>query len=492
MAEISESYLANLERTIVASIIFDPSGFDEILDQLEVGDFFYPSYREIFQVCKTLHLQGNPLDEEFIRNKMDSRVVSEEEFVYILATNPIANIEAYIKELKNASLKRELHKLANTLREQSLSAELNSLDILEVIEKQIYEISTKSATTDFRDSRAILDSVLSRLQEVKEAGNQEVTGSATGFIELDRATTGFNKGDLVIIGARPSMGKTTLFLNMVTDMLKHAKGVAVFSLEMPAEQLMLRMLSALSSVPLQKLKIGDLDERELEELSSSVNFFEGRDFYVDDGSALNITQLRSKLRKLKSRNPHIDVAVIDYLQLMNGSGSKDRHLEVSEISRGLKMLARELEIPIIALSQLNRSLESRDDKRPILSDLRESGSIEQDADIILFLYRDDVYNERENRNKIAKLEKEGKSKEANEARKQLLNDYKKAQGIYPAEIIIAKNRNGETKEVRIQFNKAFTRFENIASGEQTQSYVPTKDYTPEGDRDSENVSMPGF
>lgn len=486
MAEISQSYYASLERTIIASIIFDPSGFDDILDQLQPKDFSYPSHRNIFEVCMQLHQQDNPLDEEFIKNKMDKKIVSEEEFLFILGTNPIANIEAYIKELKNASLKRELHHLANMMREQSLSSEYSSSDILEVVEKKIYEISTESVQSEFRHAKDIVYSTIERMRELKELGNQEITGITTGFDELNRVTTGFNKGDLVIIGARPGMGKTTLALNIVQHILNHNKGVAFFSLEMPAEQLMLRMLSAITSIPLSDLKIGKLDDEQWSELSRSTNFMMEKDFYVDDGSSLNIAQLRSKLRKLKSRNPNIEIAVVDYLQLMRG-GSKERHIEVGEISRGLKILARELQIPIVALSQLNRGVEGRDDKRPLLSDLRESGSIEQDADIILFVYREDVYKEREQKQKIAKLENDGKKDEARNLKKAMADEFMKNNGVYPVEIIVAKNRNGETKDVNIQFNKRYTRFENKASARQTEVV-----YTPTRDNDLENVSMPGI
>ncbi|WP_104696952.1 MULTISPECIES: replicative DNA helicase [unclassified Helicobacter] len=484
MEEISQSYYASLERTILASIIFDPSNFDDILDQLQPKDFSYPSHQNIFEVCMQLHQQDNPLDEEFIKNKMDKKLVSEEEFLYILGTNPIANIEAYIKELKNASLKRELHHLANVLREQSLSTEYSSSEILEIVEKKIYEISTQSVQSEFRHSKDIIYSTVERMKELKALGNQEVTGVSTGFDELNKVTTGFNKGDLIIIGARPGMGKTTLALNIVQNVLNHNRGVAFFSLEMPAEQLMLRMLSALTSIPLSDLKIGKLDDGQWGELSRATNLMIEKDFYVDDGSSLNISQLRSKLRKLKSKNPNIDIAFVDYLQLMHG-GSKERHIEVGEISRGLKVLARELQIPIVALSQLNRSVETRDDKKPLLSDLRESGSIEQDADIILFVYREDVYREREKKQKIAKLEVDGKKEEARALKKEMADEFTKNNGIYPVELIVAKNRNGETKDVRIQFNKRFTRFENKASPKQSEVV-----YTPTRDNDLEDVTMP--
>ena len=191
------------------------------------------------------------------------------------------------------------------------------------------------------------------------------------------------------------MGKTAFCLNLPQNALDDGRGVAIFSLEMPAEQLMLRMLSAKTSIPLQKLKVGDMDDGQWEHLRNAADLMSKRKFFVDDNGSVDIHQVRAKLRKLKSQQPEIPLAIIDYLQLMGSAGNRDRHLEVSDISRGLKLLARELNIPIIALSQLNRGLESRSDKRPMLSDLRESGAIEQDADMILFVYRDDVYRMRE-------------------------------------------------------------------------------------------------
>lgn len=482
--ELSNSFQANLERTILGAILFDSSVFEKVREEVKNDDFFYPAHRHIYQICEHLYLQNNPLDIEFIKNKIDSKIISDEELLQILAANPIANIESYILSLKEASLKRELHSLAMLIYEQSQNNNLTSQEILDSIEKGIYSIVTQNTKSEFRDAQSIVNSTLARIHELKQKGNQLVTGIASGFIELDKTTTGFNKGDLVIIGARPSMGKTTLILNMAQHMLKNQQGVAIFSLEMPAEQLMLRMLSALSNIPLQKLKVGDLNDSEMTELSVQTEFMAQKEFFVDDGGNLSISTLRSKLRKLKAKNPNIQVAIIDYLQLMHGSNTRERHIEVSEISRGLKILARELQIPIIALSQLNRSLEGRDDKKPILSDLRESGSIEQDADIILFLYRDDIYYMREMNSKLSRLEKDGKEQDAKKQREAILKA--KQKDIENAEIIVAKNRNGETKEVFIQFNKRYTRFENTSS-EKESSYVPTKMMDS-----SIEVSMPGI
>ncbi|PAF54285.1 replicative DNA helicase [Helicobacter sp. 13S00482-2] len=482
MAEIPNSPSINIERVVISSIIFDPSRFDEIKDLLEPKDFFHKPHRNIFEACLELFEQDLPLDEDLIRSKLfDGKKISDEEFLYIIATNPIANIEAYIRELKNASIKREVHSLANFLREKSLDISSNSEEILDDVERQIYNISTKNIQSDFRESEEIVKSTVGMIEMLKARGNNLLRGLDTGFRELNRLTTGFNKGELIIIGARPSMGKTALFLSIAEAiLLKQGKGVAAFSLEMPAEQLMLRLLSSMGSIPLQDLKVGNLSDSQWSELTRCSELMSSKDFYIDDGSSLTVNQLRSKLRKLKSKNQNVEIAIIDYLQLMRGSSSRNeipRHEEISDISRGLKTLARELDIPIIALSQLNRSLESRDDKRPMLSDLRESGSIEQDADVILFLYRDGVYRRKDEEHRLAKLKREGDDKKyQDELQKirRIREEENKNNGFgEPAELILAKNRNGEVRSIKIQYRGIYTRFEDIAQ-ESESSYTPTK------------------
>jgi replicative DNA helicase len=319
---------------------------------------------------------------------------------------------------------------------------------------------------------------------MKARGDSILVGVDTGYAELNKMTTGFGKGDLVIIAARPAMGKTSFALNMVQNLLDKGKGVAFFSLEMPAEQLMLRLLSVQTSIQLQRLRVGDMNPQEYKQLNDAVDKMRHSKLFVDDHGSINIHQLRSKLRKLKSRHPEIEVAVIDYLQIMNGTGGKDRHLEVSEISRGLKMLARELGIPIVALSQLNRGLESRSDKRPMLSDIRESGSIEQDADIILFVYRNDVY--------LYKEEKE-REKEAISAGKEFISKYVEKEEE-EAEIIIGKQRNGPTGHVKLMFQKKFTRFVDkptFGAAQIVYESIDMKSATMNLDDESVgNVSMP--
>lgn len=453
-----------IERQLIASVLFDPSGFDEIRDNLRVDDFLHIAHQHIFSVCLELKSQSLPIALNFVSSRLiGEKFVSEEELLSIASADPIANIAGFIKEIKSYSTKRRISRLIGSMGKKLGDPSLHSDNILEEIEREIYEISQKGAQTDFQDSGSIVKQALQGIDEQKLNGNGYVTGLATKFHELDKVTTGFNQGELIIIGARPSMGKTALILQMAQAFLNKDNGVAIFSLEMKATDLMLRMLSSLTSLPFQDLRAGRLVDKELESLARNAEFMITRPLYIDDGSMLSIGQLRSKLRKLKASKPNVKVAIIDYLQLMCGSGKKDsiRHEEISEISRGLKTLARDLQMPIIALSQLNRMLENREDKRPILSDLRESGAIEQDADVILFLYRDFIYKRRALRAEISELErKDGENVKAKLKKKQ--DELRELEHtiIHDAEIIVAKNRNGETKDIKIQFNSQFMRFEN--------------------------------
>jgi replicative DNA helicase len=396
-----------------------------------------------------LHNDDMPIDEEFIRKRVDSKDVDDSILLEILSANPITNTLAYVREIKDGSVKRELATLATTIKKVAIEEEVSANEALDTIQGELYKISTDSATSELKDMATVTGDTLSYIEKMKKMGNKHLIGETTGFEALDRRTTGFNAGDLIIIAARPAMGKTALVLNMALKNVEQGKGVIFFSLEMPAEQLMLRMLSAKTSIPLQNLRKGDMDDQQWSNLSGAFDDLNTKKLFVDDGGSVNINQLRARVRKLaQNESNNIKLVIIDYLQLMQGTGNKDRHQEVSDISRGLKMLAREMKIPIIALSQLNRGLENRPDKRPMLSDLRESGAIEQDADIIMFVYRDDVYKERDE----ARKEKEAKDK-GEDYKSKFIN-----KPVEEAEVIIGKQRNGPIGTVKLDFQKALTRF----------------------------------
>ena len=439
----------NLEKAVLSSIIFDPTTFEAVAERLKPKDFYLPFHRYLFEAMIECEKEEKPIDEEFLKKKLHQKnAFDEDAFLEILSSNPLSNTSAYIEEIKDKAIKRELVSLTSDIKEVAIEKDLPSSDVVDLVQQKLYKITEEANSSDFKDSPEIVESTLKHIEEMKKRGNQGVVGVDTGFRKLNELTTGFGEGDLVIIAARPAMGKTSFALNLAEKAIKDKLGVAIFSLEMPAEQLMLRMLSSITSIPLQKLKIGDLNDDEFTRLSNAMDEMSGSKLFVDDNGLVDIHHVRSKLRKLKTNHPEISLAIIDYLQLMSGTGSKDRHLEVSEISRGLKLLARELNMPIIALSQLNRSLESRSDKRPMLSDLRESGAIEQDADLILFVYRDDVYRMREEKEKEMKARNEGKEYKSNFF----------AKPEEDAEIIIGKNRNGPVGVVDLVFQKSCTRF----------------------------------
>jgi len=785
-------YNLAFERSILSSIVFEPSQFDELSTALKEEDFYLPAHQDIFKVMIFLLQKDQPIDEEFIKKELiKMKKFDEQVLLEILSANPISNTKAYVDEIKDKSLKRHLLTLTTEIKRVTVEEELPAAEVIDIVEKKLYDITQDNQTSDFKDAPKMTFDTMEYIKEMKARGNSVLVGVDTGFAELNKMTTGFGKGDLVIIAARPAMGKclglgtkvvmydgtlknvedivvgdqlmgddstprnvlslargrekmfwvrqnkgidyrvneshilslkrsrnegkhthgdilnievkdynkkskkfhsnykgykvgidfkkqkleidpyflglwlgdgassnvsiasmdseiidylreyakkldlqlsvqtpkercpvysitsgergiskykdnslqkklrdigvlnnkhiphnyiqnseknrlkllaglldsdgyyddkfhvfeivqkneqltqqikyladslgfrvsmktkkarikkinykcdvyrlrivgdlnriptklprkqarkllakrdfqhtgvkveydkvddyygftidgnhlflledmtvthnTSFILNTVNSLIMNGKGVAFFSLEMPAEQLMLRLLSVQTSIPLQRLRVGDMNDDQWSSLNGAIDRMNSAKLYVDDQGSININQLRSKLRKLKNQHPEIEIAVIDYLQIMQGVGNQDRHLQVSEISRGLKMLARELEMPIVALSQLNRGLESRNDKRPMLSDIRESGSIEQDADIILFVYRDDVY--------LYKEEKE-REKAAKAEGKEFVSEYVEKEEE-EAEIIIGKQRNGPTGHVKLIFQKKLTRF----------------------------------
>ncbi|HQR73138.1 MAG TPA: replicative DNA helicase [Sulfurovum sp.] len=442
-------YNLNIERAVLSSVIFDPQTYEEIASKLKAHDFYLPFHQHVFMAMEALVSEEKPLDDEFLRTKLNAMGKFDEvAMLDLLSANPITNTSAYMKEIKAKASKRALATLATEIRKVTIEDDLPAEEVMNLVEKKLYEITQNSTSDDFREAKEITLAMMAEIERLKAMGNSKLIGTDTGFKNLNDKTSGFGKGDLVIIAARPAMGKTALVLNMALKAIERNEGVAFFSLEMPAEQLMLRLLSAKTSIPLQALRVGDLKDEQWSQLSAATSELSQKKLFVDDGGYATIHHVRSKLRKLKTQHPEISVAIIDYLQLMSGEGREGRQQEVSEISRGLKQLARELQIPIVALSQLNRGVESRDNKRPMLSDLRESGAIEQDADIILFVYRDDVYREAMEKEKEMKAKAEGKEY-TSEFRKKAEED---------AEIIIGKQRNGPTGTVELVFQKNFTRF----------------------------------
>ena len=443
----------DIERGILSAILFDGKVYEDIASILKPDDFYLPFHQAVFETMEELYKKDLPIDEIFLKDELKKKnKFDEEAFFEIIGTSPVERVEAYSKELKDLSTKRQLIHLSTEIKKMVLEEDKKAVEEVEDIQSKLFSIATSNLAGDFKNSLNIVKDTIKFINIQSAKKNKIVTGLDTGFIELNRKTSGFGEGDLIIIAARPSMGKTAYALNLALNIIKKDKGVAIFSLEMPAEQLMLRMLSAAGKIPLQELRRGNLTDEQMSNLTAIADEIASKPLFIDDEGNINIHTIRAKLRKLKMQNPDLSLAIIDYLQLI-ASDQRERHLAIAEISRSLKLLARELQIPIIALSQLNRSLESRPNKRPMLSDLRESGAIEQDADVIMFIYRDDVYKA---------MEAKQKQKEALEKGKKEFVEFQEKE-VEDAEIIIGKQRNGPTGTVEMLFHKKYTLFTDKVS-----------------------------
>ncbi len=443
----------DIERGILSAILFDGKVYEDIAAILKPNDFYLPFHQAVFETMEELYKKDLPIDEIFLRDELKKKKrFDEESFLEIIGTTPVERVEAYSKELKDLATKRELIHFSNEIKKIVLEEDKRAVEEVEDIQSKLFAIATSNLAGDFKNSLNVVKDTIKFIQLQAAKKNRIVTGLDTGFIELNRKTSGFGEGDLIIIAARPSMGKTAYALNLALNVIKQDKGVAIFSLEMPAEQLMLRMLSAAGKIPLQELRRGNLNDEQMGKLTAIADEISSKPLFIDDEGNINIHTIRAKLRKLKVQNPDLSLAIIDYLQLI-ASDQRERHLAIAEISRSLKLLARELQIPIIALSQLNRALESRPNKRPMLSDLRESGAIEQDADVIMFIYRDDVYKA---------MEAKQKQKEALEKGKKDFVEFQEKE-VEDAEIIIGKQRNGPTGTVEMLFHKKYTLFTDKVS-----------------------------
>ena len=450
---------SNIEKPILASILYRPQTMDDLFYTLPNERYFYePNHKKIYKAILELYEQDEPIDEEFIHKHLagDSKF-NPQSLIDIMTISPLVDLDGYINELKELAFRREVSSLSTKMFKIAKDQDKSRQFIEESIQHDIFELVSQGSNKGFLTINDISAKTLDYIKERKAKGNQILTGVDTGFYSLNKMTTGFNKGDLVILAARPAMGKTALALNMVLQNIDQNKGVVFFSLEMPAEQLMLRLLSIKTSISLQDLRIGNVNDDAMTRINDALNSFEDKTFIVDDNTFTTINTIKTQSRRLKMQNSNIDLIVIDYLGLIEGTQNRDRHLEVSAISRGLKALARELKIPIVALSQLNRELEKRNNKRPMISDLRESGSIEQDADIVLFVHRDDVYEQLEKKKKERDDKKKGIAPSTEMGNAHAGQETNSDQ--VPAEIIIGKQRNGPTGIIDLTFTKSLTKFD---------------------------------
>lgn len=441
-------YDLDMERAILSSILLNNDALSEIFDIIKPNDFYLKGHAEIYGAMIECLNSDVPIATSFLKNKLGDKF-DENLIADILATNSVIDIEKYATELREKSIKRNLIKIAHEIPGK-VSEDKASRDMIDELSQEFYSLVEGGNAGTIKQSKEIISLMLEHLKKQSELEDKDIVGLDTGFRQLNEMIKGFKNGDLIIIAARPGMGKTTLCLNFISHTLRIGKGVVFFSLEMPAEQIMMRMLADKTSIPLQNLMTAKIDDEEYARLSHACNDFAASKLFVHDSGYVNIHQIRTQMRKLKATHPEISLCVIDYIGLMMSTNNfAERHIQIAEISRGLKLLARELDMPIIALSQLNRSLESRANKRPMLSDLRESGAIEQDADIILFVYRDEVYLEQEEKEKEKRARAEGKEYKSEVVFNKLQES---------AEIIVGKNRNGETGSIDVLFHKQHSRF----------------------------------
>ncbi|HHH35783.1 MAG TPA: replicative DNA helicase [Gammaproteobacteria bacterium] len=436
------------EQAVLGALLLDNGAWDSIVDLVHEEDFYRRDHRLIFHALGELTREGQPLDvvtvSEWLERHKQLEAAGGLAYLGMLANNTpgASNIKAYANIVRERSVLRQLIGVSTRIGEIAFHPEgRDCRQILDEAEQAIFEIAEQGARTqrNFVPVRDLLADVADRIDTLYQKGDA-ITGVPTGFTDFDRKTSGMQPSDLVIIAGRPSMGKTSFAMNIAEDAAINSKiPVGIFSMEMPAEQLVMRMLSSLGRIDQQKIRTGTLADEDWPRLTSTMNILSNAPLFIDDTPALTPAELRARARRLK-REHDLGMIVVDYLQLMQVPGSKEnRTTEISEISRSLKALAKELKVPVLALSQLNRSLEQRTDKRPVMSDLRESGAIEQDADLIVFIYRDEVYNP-ETADK----------------------------GM--AEIIIGKQRNGPIGMVPLTFHGSFTRFDNYISDR----------YAPEG------------
>ena len=424
------------EEAVLGALLIDPNAILRVAPRLRPEDFYVERHAWVYQAILSLQERNEAIDvltlAEQLRREGRLDEVGGLGFLAALASRVPTSIhvEYYADLVERTALLRRLIEAAREIAQMAYRGEGDVSEIIDQAEQLIFAINSEREHRDLRHLGGVMSAVLDHLEEVQASG-EEILGVPTGLRDLDALLGGLQKSDLIILAARPGVGKTSLALTIALNaVLQYHKHVAFFSLEMSAEQLALRLLSMLSGIDAQRLRLGKLDDRAWQQLLEAAALLAETDFYIDDTPSATVMEVRSKARRLHAE-ARIDLIIVDYLQLMQGGlRSENRVQEISHISRSLKALAREMNVPVLALSQLSRGVEQRQNKRPILSDLRESGSLEQDADVVMFLYRDDYYNEDSPKRNIA-------------------------------EIRVAKHRHGPTDNIETFFDKAHTRFSDL-------------------------------
>ena len=440
------------EQTVLGGVLINGDAFEKIADIVSESDLYRYDHRLIFRLIAELVENQIPVDLLTLKDRITNQELLDEigGFSYLTTlageVGSVANIKAYAEIIREKAILRKLIEVGNRIAESGYKTEgRKSKEILDTAESSVLSIADESlnAQNGFVNITTSLKEAITRIEELYSS-DKSITGVSTGFTELDNLTSGLQKSDLIIIAGRPSMGKTSFAMNIASTVAVEADSpVAIFSLEMPGEQIAMRLLSSMGRVELGKIRSGDLSDADWPRITSTMSIItQKKNIFIDESSSLNPTDIRARCRRLH-REHGLSLVVVDYLQLLQGSTQgENRTNEISEISRSLKGLARELNVPVIALPQLNRSVEQRQDKRPVMSDLRESGAIEQDADVIMFIYRDEVYNEDT-----------------------------PDKGV--AEVIIRKQRNGPIGKCKLTFMGQYTLFADFV---QEEFYGETEDY----------------
>jgi len=439
-------YNLDAEKAVLGAAFLSKEALQKICDELDAESFYSDANAKIFGVLVELNDKRSPIDITIVTNKLsDKKLLSEvgniEYLSEIIDSLPVAsNIDYYINIVRDKAILRKIIEVSTDIASKAYITDESVNEVLDEAEIKIFDVSKKRKSSEFHRIQDVLVREQSNLEKLAETGS-EINGLATGFYEFDRLTSGLQPNQLIIVAARPAMGKTSFALNIATHAaIQEKKTVALFNLEMSAEQLTSRILQSVAKIDGYKMRTGRLEHSDWKKLNEAISLLNDTKMYIDDTPAITIGEIRAKCRRLAASEEGLGLVVIDYLQLVSvvTRSTYSRQQEVSEISRSLKTMSLELGVPVIALAQLSRAVEGREDKRPLMSDLRESGSIEQDADIVSFLYREDYYN------------------------KELRRD----DNVSVTEFIIGKNRNGPTKNIDLLFERNTSTFLNYQKGDE--------------------------
>lgn len=440
MAERKMPQNLEAEMSILGACFLSTYALDKVCEEVTSEMFYSEANKRIFEAIYSLHQNKIPLDSTVLVNEIEKREninsIGGLEYLSEVVDSVIsaANIDYYIDIVREKALRRKLVEVSTSITTSAFDEETETNDIIDNAEKSIFSVTKSRKAGEFKTISDVMKNTQARLEDLAK-NDKEITGIATGFYDFDKLTSGLHENELIIIAARPAMGKTAFALNLaVNSAINSKKNVALFNLEMSAEQLAMRMIAAQGGIDQNKLKTGRLEHNDWKKVNEAMSELSDTNLYIEDASGISVSEIRAKCRRLATQGPGLGLVIIDYLQLIEGSSryAGNRQQEVSEISRSLKTMAMELSVPVIALAQLSRSVELRENKRPIMSDLRESGSIEQDADIVAFLYRDDYYNKSAAEQTNASV----------------------------TELIVGKHRNGSTGTIELLFERTMSNFRN--------------------------------